>query len=164
MARVVHWPDRGARRQTLIALPLGCASAVNWCDEPPPPLLLEGIAQFNRGEYFEQHETLERLWRVEARPVRRLYQGILQIGVAFHHLTRRNYHGVVYMLMRGSMYLRPFAPRCQGVDVRALLEASALALSTVEELGPTRLDEFDWGLAPRVRVVEPRPESLRGGD
>jgi uncharacterized protein len=42
------------------------------CDEPPPPDLLKGIAQFNRGEYFEQHETLERLWMVERRDVRRL--------------------------------------------------------------------------------------------
>ncbi|MBI3320178.1 MAG: DUF309 domain-containing protein [Candidatus Omnitrophica bacterium] len=137
--------------------------AVSWCDEPPPPLLLEGIAQFNRGEYFEQHETLEILWRAEARPVRRLYQGILQIGVAFHHLRRRNYHGVVYMLTRGQMYLRPFAPRCQAVDVEALLEAAALTLSRVEELGPTRLHEFDWGLAPRVSLVELRPETLRRG-
>ena len=93
----------------------------------------------------------------------RLYQGILQIGVAFHHLTRRNYHGVVYMLTQGSTYLRPFAPVCQAVDVGALLESSALALSAVEELGPTRLNEFDWGLAPRVSLVEPRPEPLRRG-
>ena len=127
---------------------------LNWCDEPPPPLLLEGIVQFNRGEYFEQHETLETLWRAETRPVRRLYQGILQIGVAFHHLGRRNYHGVVYMLRRGARYLRPFRPVCQTVDVDALLDAAALALRTVEELGPTRLGEFDWALAPRVRLVE----------
>lgn len=136
---------------------------MSWCDEPPPPLLLEGIAQFNRGEYFEQHETLEILWRAEARPVRRLYQGILQIGVAFHHLRRRNYHGVVYMLTRGSMYLTPFAPRCQAVDVGALLEAAALTLRRVEALGPTRLREYDWGLAPRISLVEPRPEPIRGG-
>lgn len=44
--------------------------------EAPPPLLLEGIAQFNRGEYFEQHETLEILWRAEARPVRRPSTGL----------------------------------------------------------------------------------------
>ena len=60
------------------------------CDEPPPAQLLEGIAQFNRGELFEQHETLELLWRAERRDVRHLYQGILQIGVAFHHLRRLN--------------------------------------------------------------------------
>ena len=78
------------------------------CDEPSPALLLEGIAQFNRGEYFEQHETLELLWRAERRDVRRLYQGILQIGVAFHHLRRLNHHGAHYMLTRGSRHLSAF--------------------------------------------------------
>ena len=52
----------------------------HWCHEPPPKPLLRGIAQFNRGECFEQHETLEDLWREERRDVRRLYQGVLQIG------------------------------------------------------------------------------------
>jgi uncharacterized protein len=124
------------------------------CLEPPPPQLLEGIAQFNRGEFFEQHETLELLWRAERRDIRYLYQGILQIGVAFHHLRRLNHHGTVYMLTRGPRYLAPFAPRCQGVDVAALLRDAADALQAVERLGPARLAEFDWKLVPRVRLVE----------
>jgi hypothetical protein len=123
------------------------------CSESPPALLLEGIAQFNRGEYFEQHETLETLWRAERREVRRLYQGILQIGVAFHHLRRRNHHGTVSMLRRGSMYLRRFPPVCQGVNVSGLLAAAERALREVERLGPARLDAFDWRLAPRVELV-----------
>ncbi len=123
------------------------------CDEDPPPQLVEGIAQFNRGEYFEQHETLELLWRAERRDVRYLYQGILQIGVAFHHLRRLNHHGTVYMLTRGSRYLAPFAPRCQHVDVAALLDAARTALAEVERLGPQRLTEFDWRLAPTVRML-----------
>src|SRR6187431_158580 len=124
------------------------------CAEPPPPQLVEGVAQFNRGEFFEQHETLELLWRAERRDIRYLYQGILQIGVAFHHLRRLNHHGTVYMLTRGPRYLAPFAPRCQTVDVAALLEASEAALAAVNALGPHRLDEFDWTLAPTVRFHE----------
>jgi predicted metal-dependent hydrolase len=123
------------------------------CEEPPPPALLEGIAQFNRGEFFEQHETLELLWRAERRDIRYLYQGILQIGVAFHHLRKLNHHGTVYMLTRGSNYLKPFAPRCQRVDVAALLRDAAAALADVERLGPTRLAEFDWTLAVQVRLM-----------
>jgi len=95
---------------------------------------------------------LELLWRIEQRDVRRLYQGILQIGVAFHHLRRANYHGTVYMLRRGAEYLTPFAPRCRGVDVEALLVDAAAALNDVERLGPAGLAEFDWRLAPIVRV------------
>jgi predicted metal-dependent hydrolase len=133
------------------------------CEEAPPSLLLEGIAQFNRGEYFEQHETLEALWRAEAREVRRLYQGILQIGVAFHHLQRGNHHGTVYMLTRGAMYLRSFPTPCQGVDVAGLLAAAARALAAVEALGPGRLAEFDWRLAPRVSLVVPGAGPAREG-
>ena len=123
------------------------------CDEPPPPLLIEGIAQFNRGEFFEQHETLELLWRAETRNIRYLYQGILQIGVAFHHLRKRNHHGTVYMLTRGQQYLAPFAPRCQRVNVEALLQDAAAALAEVERLGPARLAEFDWRLVPTVHLL-----------
>jgi predicted metal-dependent hydrolase len=123
------------------------------CDDPPPPALLEAIAQFNRGEFFEQHETLELLWRAERRDIRFLYQGILQIGVAFHHLRKLNHHGTVYMLTRGPRYLAPFAPRCQRVDVQRLLDDAAVARREVERLGPTRLDEFDWRLAVRVHLV-----------
>ena len=123
------------------------------CDESPPPALLEGIAQFNRGEYFEQHETLELLWRAERRDIRYLYQGILQIGVACHHLRKLNHHGTVYMLTRGPNYLRPFAPVCQRVDVQRLLDDAAAALSEVERLGATRLADFNWALAPTVHLV-----------
>jgi predicted metal-dependent hydrolase len=123
------------------------------CDEPPPPQLLEGITQFNRGEYFEQHETLELLWRAERRDIRYLYQGILQIGVAFHHLRKLNHHGTVYMLTRGPNYLRPFSPACQRVDVQRLLDDAAAALAEVNRLGPGRLDEFNWTLAVKVRLV-----------
>ncbi len=124
------------------------------CDEPAPAALLEGIEQFNRGEFFEQHETLELLWRAERRNVRYLYQGILQIGVAFHHLRRLNHHGTVYMLTRGPGYLAPFRPRCQGVDVQALLDDAARALREVQRLGPNRLREFDQRLIPKVRLLE----------
>ena len=123
------------------------------CDEPPPAALLEAIAQFNRGEFFEQHETLELLWRAERRDIRFLYQGILQIGVAFHHLRKLNHHGTVHMLTRGPRYLAPFAPRCQRVDVQRLLDDADAALREVERLGPARLAEFDWMLAPQVRLV-----------
>ena len=127
----------------------------NPCDEPPPRLLRRGVEQFNRGEFFSQHDTLEDLWHEEARSVRSLYQGILQIGVALYHVQRRNHHGAVYMLNRGASYLRPFTPACQGIDVADLLVNAALILEVVERLGPDRLDEFDWSLVPRIRWIHP---------
>lgn len=126
------------------------------CREAPPALLLEGIALFNAGAYFEQHETLETLWRAESRPVRRLYQGVLQIGVAFHHVRRGNYHGVVVMFERGLRNVQPFRPVCQAVDVEGLVRDTQVAQRAILALGRERLLEFDWRLAPRVRLISYR--------
>ncbi len=125
-----------------------------WCDERPPSLLVKGVAQFNRGEFFAQHETLEDLWQAEPRDVRRLYQGILQIGVALHHVRLLNHHGAMHMLTRGPAYLRPFAPRCQSVDVADLLVQADRIRAEVERLGPGGLDRFNWRLAPLVKMIE----------
>jgi predicted metal-dependent hydrolase len=122
------------------------------CLEPPPPGLLTGIEEFNSGAFFECHETLEVLWMAESRPLRTLYKGILQIGVAFYHLRAGRHRPVVTLLKRGMGYLQPFAPRCMGVDVADLLEKAAGCLAEVQRLGPDRLNEFDWSLVPAIDV------------
>ena len=123
------------------------------CADPPPRELIEGIAQFNRGEFFEQHETLELLWREASAPVRGLYHGILQIGVGFHHWSRGNFHGASVLLDEGIERLRRFAPACQTVDVAALIADANAARARLHELGPGRMSEFDLASAPRVRFV-----------
>jgi predicted metal-dependent hydrolase len=122
------------------------------CQRPPPPALLTGIAEFNRGEFFECHETLEELWMAEPRPIRQLYQGILQIGVAFYHLRAGRYRPVVSLLQRGSSYLRAFSPNCMGVDVDRLLSDAARCLVEVKRLGPDSLRDFDRALIPTIEM------------
>jgi predicted metal-dependent hydrolase len=122
--------------------------------EAPPDGLRTGVEEFNRGEFFECHETLEELWMADRRPIRRLYQGILQIGVAFHHLRAGRHRPVVTLLKRGSNYLEPFAPLCMGVDVSALLSGAARCLAEVERLGAGGLNDFDWSLVPKIEIRE----------
>ncbi len=124
-----------------------------FCQEPPPQLLLQGIAQFNAGEFYAQHDTLEELWMIERREGRRLYQGILQIGVAFYQLGRGNHRGAVVMLERGSMYLEPCEPVCQTVDVTALRAQALRCLEELRRLGPENLTAFDRTLIPKVKRV-----------
>ncbi len=123
------------------------------CDETPPPELLRAIGELNRGLYFEQHETLETLWRATRSPVRDLYHGILQIGVGLHHLRRLNHHGACVLMEEGIQRLRPFAPSCQSVDVARLIADATRARARIVALGPDRLAEFDWSRAPRIAVA-----------
>ena len=65
------------------------------------------IREFNSGQFFACHETLEELWKADNAPNRAVYQGILQIGVAFHHIrVTRNWRGAVRMLMSGLAFHR----------------------------------------------------------
>ncbi|HEX8598913.1 MAG TPA: DUF309 domain-containing protein [Chloroflexia bacterium] len=128
--------------------------AAAWsCEETPPPLLFHAVEQFNRGEYFEQHETLEELWLEEPRELRRLYQGILKIGVGFYKLRLGNYRGTVNHLRGGITYLQRFDNICLGVDVARLIREATEVLDRVEELGPDRLAEYDLSKLPKVWVV-----------
>lgn len=123
------------------------------CVEAPPAALLQGIREFNRGLFFEQHETLEDAWIEETDPIRYLYQGILQVGVAFHHLRRGNYRGAAALMERGMDYLRPFAPACMTVDVARLIAETERARSEIQRLGPEHLNEFDEALIPKVALI-----------
>lgn len=133
------------------------------CDEAPPPGLLAGIAQFNAGEYWECHETLEDLWRPEPDHIRYLYQGILQIGVGCYHLRRGNWRGAVNKLRSGIAYLVPSAPICLGVDVARLRDEAGAILAALDALGPDRVDEYDAGQLPIVHLVGEGDAGRTGG-
>ena len=120
------------------------------CSGTPPPAFWAGIAQFNAGEFYECHETLEAIWVAEKGDIRRLYQGILQIGVGFYHLQRGNFRGATSLMEGGLRYVNAFRPACLGINVQKLMDDTIHCFSLVSELGKGRLNEFDWALVPKI--------------
>ncbi len=121
------------------------------CRDRATPQMIHAFEQFNRGEYWHQHETLETVWRAESdESIRDFYKGILQVGVGFHHITRHNYRGAVKVLARGINYLHPYAPRCMGVDVQRLIDEGTRVLEQTRALGPDRIDEIKIAGLPQV--------------
>lgn len=128
------------------------------CADTPPALLLDGIAQFNAGEYWECHETLETIWRPEPDHIRYLYQGILQVGVGFYHLRRGNWRGAVNKLRSGLAYLEPSAPACMGIDVARLRAEAGAILQQLEAAGAERIAAVGAASLPRVSLLGPSRE------
>jgi uncharacterized protein len=120
------------------------------CDDPPPPALLAGIEEFNRQEFFEQHETLEGIWITEPDAVRYLYQGILQVGVGFYHWRRGNWRGAVAKLGHGLSKLEPYRPSCMTVDVERLVAETTVLRDELQRRGPDDLPPFPPPRLPRV--------------
>jgi uncharacterized protein len=119
----------------------------NDCRDKPPLKLLEGIEQFNRGEYYDCHETLEEIWRDEQGKIRDLYKGILQIGVAIYHAKRSNLRGAMRLISSGMELLSPFAPQCMGIDVACLLQSAGQFREELNGFAP------EQGVSPRATLV-----------
>ena len=122
--------------------------------QPLPALALQAIEQFNRGEFWEQHETFEHVWRDEPGPVRQMYQGILQVGVAYYQIQRRNYVGARRLFQRAWQYLSALPDVCQGVDIAQLRADAQAAQAELERLGPERIAEFPPELFKPIRLVK----------
>jgi predicted metal-dependent hydrolase len=126
------------------------AAAAREEPEGLPELVLKGIEEFNRGDFFECHESLEEAWMDEPRRVRFLYQGILQVGVGFYHQQNGNWRGATGLLRNGTARLKEFEPETLGIDVARLVRECERCLRELEELGRERVGEFDRSGVPKV--------------
>lgn len=120
------------------------------CDDPPPPRLVEGLNLFNQGEYFECHEVIEAAWNDEKAPVRMMYQGILQIGVACYHVQNQNWRGAMKLLERGIPKTKRFTPHCMGINIAKLLADAEAIRQELIRLGPEWQGEFNRQLFPNI--------------
>jgi predicted metal-dependent hydrolase len=125
---------------------------VNVPREIPGPVF-EGIEEFNKGAFYGCHVPLKEAWLREPGRIRSLYQGILQIGVGFHHLQNGNWRGAVALLRSGIRRLEEFEPDALGIDVAGLVRESGACLKDLEDLGPGRMREFDRSKIPKVRLL-----------
>jgi predicted metal-dependent hydrolase len=80
----------------------------------------EGMAQFNRGLFFECHDTLEDVWTGVRGPSRDFFQGLIQVAVGFYHLGNDNRGGAATMLRRGLGRLSKYPDGYGGVELLRL--------------------------------------------
>ena len=136
-----------------MAAAVGAAAAnepAGGAPENIPELVLKGIEEFNKGEFYECHEYLEEAWMQEPRRVRFLYQGILQVGVGFYHQQNGNWRGATGLLRNGTDRLREFEPVTLGIDVARLVRECERCLQELEDLGREQVQEFDPSMVPKV--------------
>jgi predicted metal-dependent hydrolase len=102
-----------------------------------------GVAEFNDGLFFECHDTLEELWTGLRGPSRDFFQGLIQVAVAFHHLSNLNAGGASSMMERALGRFRAYPGRYFGFD----LDAQRAELRAWRE----RLASAGWEQVPADR-------------
>jgi predicted metal-dependent hydrolase len=85
--------------------------------EVPGTKYEEGVALFNRGEFFDAHEVWEELWKECPAAERRFVQALIQAAVAIYHFERGNHAGASRLFHSGRRYMEPYRPTHCGLDV-----------------------------------------------
>lgn len=96
-------------------------------------ILAEGLAAYDRGDFFEAHELLEPAWMGTSDPAERdLYQGLIKLAAAFVHDARGNQAGVRKNLVGARDRLADAikAGAAAGLDIGAVVTAIDARLAT----------------------------------
>ena len=91
------------------------------CIPKRPSALGIAVTQFNEGQYWQCHETLEEIWMPEEYPLRLFYHGLIKAAVGLLHLERHNRLGARLKLKDAERTLAPFVPDMMGIDIAKLL-------------------------------------------
>lgn len=123
------------------------------CALSPSRFMLQAFGEFNRGDWFECHETLEDLWIGSEGEIRYFYQGVLQVAVALHHWKNGNFGGAVSLLAGGADYLRRVRPVCQRIEVATLIGEAERCLAELNRLGKEQMAGLEPAFIPRLRLA-----------
>ena len=114
-----------------------------------------GIAEFNRGSFFECHDILEDLWHGTRGHDRLFLQGLIQISVGFYHLLNRNYKGATSQFTRGLNKLDRYRPVHRGLELEGFMRSVVGWLSLAERGVIGTIVEIDESKIPRLQFVAP---------
>ncbi len=135
-------------------------NSLNANDQPADFWL--GVKQFNQGDYYACHDTLEAIW-LDAHPSEQaFYQGILQIAVGLYHLTNLNWQGAAILLGEGSHRLNAYGRFHGGIHVTDLINQTMDWLIALQETGPDHVQQLASALLERSPKAV--THSLENGD
>ena len=109
-----------------------------------------GILQFNKQEFFECHETLEKIWLNQEGETKELLQGLIQIAVGYHHMLKGNLNGALNLLKRGLTRVAKHKSDTLGLALSDLCETVQSNLATLETNPEARINPAS---IPRVRFL-----------
>lgn len=116
-----------------------------------PQAFWQGVEQFNQGQFYACHDTLEALWLESSELDKRFYQGVLQIAVACYHWENQNWRGAAILLGEGMRKLRDYQPMYEQVDVSALIAESEQLLDILQQNEPEQLAQWQQPLGLKIK-------------
>jgi len=112
-------------------------------------LFERGLAEYEKGDYFEAHEAWEDLWSDYYFDDRIFVQGLIQLAVSFVHLGNGNMIGAKNLLKKSQNKFFDYKGIHRGINVDDLKSSMEVVDIVYNDL--THSEEFDWDLVPVLK-------------
>jgi len=87
---------------------------------------LQGVEQFNRGEYWNAHESWELVW-LRADGERKVFlQGLIQLAASCYHIEKGNTRGATRLLEACTKRLGSLPETYGGIELEELRRAAKM--------------------------------------
>ena len=114
-------------------------------------LFTDGINLFNDKKFYEAHESWEELWTEFNLDDALLIQGLIQLSVAYFHITNINLKGSKNLFNKSLSKLEKFKLKNnRNINVQEIIDIAEIALQKVISI--KNVNDFDWNMVPKIKI------------
>ena len=113
-------------------------------------IFLKGINSFNDKSFYDAHESWELLWTEYALQDALFVQGLIQLSVAFFHITNLNLIGSKNLFNKCLPKLKKFPSDHRDLNLSDIIDSAEESLKMVSNID--KVSQFDWELAPEIVI------------
>ena len=111
-------------------------------------LFMKGVECFNEKKFYDAHEFWEDLWSDYPLKDALFIQGLIQVSVAYFHITNLNLTGSRSLFNKSLPKLKKFPFNHRNFDVKKFIESVEKSREQVSIIEKSR--DFNWELVPRI--------------
>ena len=117
-------------------------------DNKKQELFIKGIDLFNNREFYDAHEYWEELWLEYHLSDKKFVQALIQLTVAYYHLSTSNIKGARSLLNKSLDKMKLFTPTNRGIDVNEII---VLIYKSIEMIDNE--EKFNWDILPQLKII-----------
>ena len=112
-------------------------------------LFIRGVESFNQKKYYDAHEYFEEMWIGYKLDDRLFIQALLQLSVAYFHISNSNKNGALGLFKKSINKLDAYLDTYQDIsNINSVIESAHESYQNLLE--NKDIHEFDWSLAPAL--------------
>ena len=111
-------------------------------------LFIKGIISFNKKNFYDAHESWEELWSEYRLKDEIFIQGLIQLAVAFFHITNLNLKGSRNLFNKCLPKLKKFPANHRNINLLEIITSAENSNKKVNSIESA--NDFDWSLAPKI--------------